>query len=132
LAPRAPARLKPGEGRRFAWTVGTAFLVLAVVVFWRGYAWASVIFTVFGGTLWLAGLALPERLGPLQAAWMKLAHAISRVTSPIVLAVVFFLVITPIGLVMRLGGRNPIRHQPVDSSFWFRRTGDASDLRRQF
>jgi hypothetical protein len=109
LAQRVPARLKPGGGEALRLDRGDiAFLVLAVVVFWRGYAWASVIFTVFGGTLWLAGLALPERLGPLQAAWMKLAHAISRVTSPIVLAVVFFLVITPIGLVMRLGGRNPI------------------------
>jgi hypothetical protein len=63
---------------------------------------------------------------------MALAHAISLVTTPVVLGIVFFVVITPIGFLMRLVRGSPIEHQPVQGSFWFRRADQHSDLRRQF
>lgn len=132
MAQGIPARLSATEGRSFAWTVGTAFLALAAVAWWRSRPLAYVVLGALGAVLWVAGLAVPGRLGPLKATWMRLAHAISLVTTPVFLGVVFFLVIAPIGLVMRLSGRSPIRHQPVESSFWFRRTDESSDLRRQF
>jgi len=76
------------------------------------------IFGVLGTVLLAAGAAIPARLGPVYRAWMGLAQAISRVTTPVFMGVVFFAVLTPMGLVMRLFGRNPIRHRAVNQSYW--------------
>jgi hypothetical protein len=79
-----------------------------------------------------AGLLVPGQLGPVQRAWMGLAHAISKVTTPIFMGVVFFIVLTPVGLVMRLFGRNPIHHRAIDRSYWAGRTDTRGGMTHQF
>jgi hypothetical protein len=114
-------------------TVGVAFLALTAVMIWRDHATAAKVTGSLGTLLILGGLLIPSRLGPVQAAWMGLAHAISKVTTPIFMGVVYFLVLAPVGVVMRLFGRNPMRHKPVEASLWkTRASGQGHDLRRQF
>jgi hypothetical protein len=124
LAGRVQARLSPGEGRKFGLTVGIAFWVLTAVLAWRGRTIAMWIMGSVGTALLFAGLVLPAYLGPVQRAWMGLAHAISRVTTPIFLGVTYFLVLGPVGLGMRLFGRNPLVHTPERDSYWVHRRGD--------
>jgi hypothetical protein len=79
------------------------------------------------------GVLLPAYMGPLYRLWMRFGLALSKVTTPIFMAIIFFVVITPIGLVARAVGHRPLR--PRDSaSLWRRRAeGDRkSDLQRQF
>ena len=134
LEARIPARLSPAEGRKFGVTVGIAFLVLAGLLrFWRHNETAGAITGVLGVLLIVGGLAVPAHLGPLQRAWMGLAHAISKVTTPIFMGIVFFLVLTPIGLVRRLFGRRSLVHREQDASFWAKPvSGGRSDMKRQF
>lgn len=129
-----PARLTPAEGRKFGLTVGIAFLVLGgLIYFWRHKETAGAVAGGLGALLVLAGLAVPTLLGPLQRAWMGLAHLISRVTTPIFMGVVFFLVITPIGLLRRLSGKRSLVHRERDGSFWMAPvSGGRSDMNRQF
>jgi len=127
------ARLTAREGRKFGLTVGVAFLALTALMIWREHTVAARVTGSLGSLLILGGLLIPSRLGPVQAAWMGLAHAISKVTTPIFMGVVYFLVLAPVGVVMRLFGRNPMRHKPADGSFWMTRdSGQGHDLRRQF
>ena len=133
MAAGIPARLSASEGRKFAFTVGGAFLVLAAVAWWRHRVLPVEIFGGLGALLAVAGIVAPARLGPLHRAWMGLAHAISKVTTPIFMAVVYFLVVTPIGLVMRLFGRQPLAHAERDGGFWIAPpSGGRSDLTHQF
>ena len=130
-----PARLSVAEGRRFALTVGGAFLVLAAVAWWRGRLPALAVFATIGVLLVLAGLAVPTRLGPVLRGWMALAHGLSRITTPIFLGVIFFLVLTPIGWLMRLFGRRPLARPAAAPSFWVPRPADArrsADMQHQF
>ena len=130
---RVRARLTTGEGRRFGLTVGVAFLALAALLVWREHAYAAWATGTLGALLVAAGLVLPTRLGPVQAAWMGFAAVLSKVTTPIFMSVVYFVVLTPTGFLMRLFGRRPLRHQPVDGGFWVTRaSGRGHDLRRQF
>jgi hypothetical protein len=125
--------LTAAEGRKFAFTVGLAFLVLAALTWWRGHPTLRTVFGMTGAVLLLAGAVAPDRLGPVYRGWMALAHAISKVTTPVFMGVVFFVVITPIGLVMRLVGRRPLRHKERDGGFWMApASGGRSDLQRQF
>jgi len=133
MAEGIPARLTPAEGRKFAFPVGAAFLVLAGISFWRGHQLPPKILGGLGGILLLAGLFVPASLGPVQRSWMALAHAISKVTTPIVLSLMYFLVFTPVGWVMRLAGRNPMKHAARDGSYWAPApSGGRSNLENQF
>jgi len=127
-------RLSSAEGRRFAFTVGAAFLVLGGVVWWRTQSLGAQLLGGLGLTLVTLGLVIPGHLGPLYRAWMGLALAISKVTTPIFMGIVFFLVITPIGFLMRLFGKRPLRYDPAAPSYWRPRpeAERRSDLTRQF
>jgi hypothetical protein len=127
--------LTAAEGRRFGLTVGGAFLVIAAVVWWRGQLTASTVLAALGAILSLAGLAVPTRLGPVERAWMQLAHAISRVTTPVVMAVMYFGVITPSAVLRRAFGANPLVHAPADGGFWKTRPPGrrrSQSMERQF
>ncbi len=133
LENRVPAGLTAAEGRKFAFTVGGAFLVLTAIVWWRQHPTLTMVFGSLAGVLGLLGLAVPTALGPVQRAWMGLAHLISKVTTPIFMGVVYFIVITPIGALMAAFGKRPLRVQRGET-YWKTRPADArrSDLTRQF
>jgi len=135
LATGIPARLSPAEGRKFGLTVGGAFLVITAILWWRGKHGAVPYVGGLGGLLILAGLLVPTMLGPVNRAWMGLAHLLSKVTTPIFMGVVYFVVITPIGVIMRLAGKNPLVHPPQGAGFWFDRGSDQPEpgrMERQF
>ena len=123
----------PRELRRFALAVGGAFALLGALLLWRGRG-AGWVLLLVGVALVAAGVVAPRRLGPVQRGWMRVALAISRVTTPIFMGIVYFLVLTPTGLVMRLAGRRPLARLPDATTFWVDRPpGERKgDLTRQF
>lgn len=134
MAHAVPARLTAAEGRRFAFTVGGAFVVLAGVAWWRDHHTLGIALGAVGATLGLLGLLVPVHLGPVNRAWMGLAILLSKVTTPLFMGLVFFVAILPISLVLRLLGRLPLRTSRTAATFWHERASEArrSDLTRQF
>lgn len=130
---RLSARLSAAEGRKFALTVGTAFLVLGSIVMWREHLRPATVLLGLGGVFWLLGLMVPSHLTGVHRAWMGLALLISKVTTPIFMGVVYFLVITPIGVLMQLLGKGPMRAR-AGATYWVPRepASRRSDLSRQF
>lgn len=123
------------EGRKFGLTVGGAFLVFAAISWWRGHTVADLVLATVGGVLVLAGLVIPTRLGPVERAWMGLALAISKVTTPIVMGVLYGLVLSPVGYLRRTLGGNPLVHAEQEKSFWRERKPGArrsASMQRQF
>ena len=133
MAASGPARLTPAEGRKFGLTLAAAFGVLAAITWWRGREYAPIVLGAVAGLFLLDGVLVPTRLGPVQRGWMGMAHAISKVTTPIFMGVVYFLVITPVGLLRRLFGANALRTAQGRASGWIdRRPTPRGDLTRQF
>lgn len=135
MAERVPARLTPSQGRRFALTVGGAFLIFAAIAYWRGHGTIALGLATLGAALSLAGLLIPTYLGPVERAWMAMAHAISKVTTPIVLGSMYLLVLTPVGILRRAIGGNPLTHERTEQGFWKARPSGArrtGSMRRQF
>lgn len=131
---RVPARLTPAEGRKFAFTVAAAFLLLGAFVWWRGHHTLATVFGALGGTLGVLGIIVPGQLGPLNRAWMGLALLISKVTTPIFMGVIYFIVITPISMLMRLFGKRFLGVPAGAASYWATRDPEKrrSNLTRQF
>ncbi len=133
MAARVPARLTRQEARRFGATLGPAFLALAVVVYWRKGITAAAPPATLGVILVLAAALVPQALAPVHRGWMALARTISKVTTPLVMGLMYFLVIAPVGLLRRSLGSSPLRRDPAATSFWLARdAGRHSDLNRQF
>ena len=100
--------------------VGGVLLALRLWWLYRGkFEIAGAVLTLIGSALVLFGVFAPRLLVIPRKGWMKLAEALAYVSSRVILALVFFLVLTPIGLVKRAMGWDPLyrRGSPRDS-FW--------------
>jgi len=114
--------------------VGLAFVAIGAVLLWRDHPTKAAVASGLGGALVLAGLAIPTLLGPVERAWMRLAGLISKVTTPIFMAIVYFLLITPTGYLRDLKGGSPIRRRRGESGWkqHSRATAQDKQMERQF
>jgi hypothetical protein len=129
-----PARLSTAELRRFGLLVGGAFATFAAIAWWRGRHVTATVLAVPAVLLIAGGLVVPSRMGPVYRAWMRLALALSKVTTPIFMGVVYFLVITPLGVIRRAAGRNSLKRPDAGGTYWVTRPAGErrSSLERQF
>ncbi len=135
MAKRVSAGLRPRQGRRFGLTLGTAFVALAALLWWKDREAGAVVTASIGVMLVAAGIAAPTTLLPVERAWMAFARAISKITTPLIMGAVYFLVIFPIGVLVRLFKGSPLEARPSDGSFWVSRSreeGQRGGMRRQF
>ena len=104
------------ELRKFGLTTGAIVAVLfggLIPWIWdfRYPTWPWIVFGILAAFAILA----PMLLQSVHRTWMRIGLAISKVTTPIVLGIVFFLVIMPFGIIIRLAGRDPL-HRNLESS----------------
>jgi len=126
LATGVSARLSAKELRRFGFTVAIPLALLAGLGVWRGH---TLFPSVLGGVAFALGvlaLLAPRFLRSVHKHWMQMAHALGWFNTRVLLGLVYFLVMTPIGMVMRLLGRDPLDRRLRDRpSYWVARTGQA-------
>ena len=106
--------------REFGLIVGGVFLLLSLWWLYRGkFPSVSAITLPLGAALVLLGLVIPKALVWPNRAWMALAEVLSFVMTRIILAFVFFAIVTPIGVVKRLFGWDPLhRRAGASDSYW--------------
>ena len=121
-----PARLSKAELRKFGLTVGAAFVALAAISRWRGHSTSSLVFGVIGALLIAGGGIVPAALAPVYAAWMALAKVLSKVTTPIFLGVMYFVIFTPVGVIKRAFGGNQLVREPKEGSYFIKRERKVS------
>ena len=123
LATRISARLSPKELRRFGITLGIPFSLLAALSAWRGHTILPTVFAGLAAILGVLTLLAPRYLGPVHKVWMGAANALGWFNTRLLLSLVYFLVMTPTGVVMRLLGRDPMDRRLKDRfSYWVERS----------
>ena len=120
--------------RGFGLTFAAVCGVIGVVRLVLGHAYAE---------WWLAAAALllalafawPSALAPLNRLWLRLGLVLYKVMNPLVMGLVFFTTVVPIGLVMRAFGKDPLRlrREPTAASYWIPREppGPEPDTMKQ-
>ena len=132
--------------RQFAvvWFVG--FGLIGLLVAWRKGAWdapgwhggwvAPLVLWAVAAVVGLVGYVLPRAVKPVYVVWMGIALPIGWLVTHLILAGIFYLVFTPIGLVFRLIGRDPLQRKfaPEAETYWIRRhpVDDMKRYLRQF
>jgi hypothetical protein len=123
------------SSRSFGFLFTLVFGLIGVTPWLRGgpvRLWAIAV----AGVLGLTALAVPRVLTPLSRLWLRLGLAMHRVVNPLVMGALFYLVVTPFGLVrqaMRKGLTPRLIKDPKASTYWIDRAGQpASRMDQQF
>ena len=79
------------------------------------------------------GLLNSKILSPLNKLWFKFGILLGKIISPVIMGIIFFLVVTPIGLVMRLLGKDVLNlRYNKNKSYWIEKDGPESKMKNQF
>ena len=127
------------SNRSFGLVFAAAMAALALLGGWRRGFERPAVWLTAAAALGFLGCALlaPRALAPLNRVWLRLGLLLHSVTSPVALGLLFYLVVTPLGLFARLLGKDFLRLQrnPGARTFWLNRPDAGStavSLRRQF
>ena len=120
--------IKLPSNKKFGIFFTTVFVIVTVYLLQDGL---SAIACFFAGLAAIfSGLAFikPEALLPMNRLWMHFGMVLGRIVSPVILGLIFFIIFTPAGLLMRLSGRDELRLKVKSaSSYWKeRQSGEPS------
>ena len=91
--------------------------------------WSIIISLIF----LILGLLNSKILAPLNKLWFKFGIFLGKIISPIIMGIIFFLVVTPIGLIMRIFGKDVLNLKyNKNKSYWIEKNGPKSKMKNQF
>ena len=114
------------------------FLAIVAWLVWRksGSTTAATVLVALGVVIAALGLTVPRLIRPLFIALMVINYPIGWVVTHIVMAIIFYLVVTPLAVIMKLTGRDPMerRFDPSVKTYWKERPTETDSSRyfRQF
>lgn len=107
------------DQRSFGLSVGGVCALLAGVFLWKGSAVSAALWAILAVALLVPAMTKPNLLRLPSAWWWRFARALGWVNARVLLSAFFFLVLTPVGLAMRLGGWDPLQRRRIArSSGW--------------
>ncbi|OAN53073.1 SxtJ family membrane protein [Magnetospirillum moscoviense] len=132
----AVTEVKIGSERSF----GLVFAVLfAIIALWPLKDGGEIRLWALGAAVafLVAALAAPRLLKPLNLLWFKFGMLLHHIVTPLVMGLLFFVTVTPVGLLMRATGKDPMRlkRDPAAASYWIERAppGPAPEtMKNQF
>lgn len=126
------SEVKGSSDRSFGFVFAAVFSVVAV---WSVPSEGEVAWWAAAVALGFATVAVyrPALLAPANRLWFRFGMALGRITTPLVLAIIFFGVLTPTALLMRATGRDALRLRRQEAgASWVRRDAGGTDMTQQF
>ena len=124
--------IKIGSNRSFGIVFFVVFLLIAIYPLINDgnlRLWSLIISIIF----LLLGLVNSKTLNPLNKIWFKFGIYLGKIISPLVMGIIFFLVVTPIGLIMRLLNKDLLYLKfNNNNSYWIEKSGPKSKMKNQF
>jgi hypothetical protein len=113
--------IPPSSDRSFCMVMAGAFLVIGLFMFWSTsqiHYWVFALSLIF----LVVGLLIPALFRPLNKAWLHFGMLLQKVVNPMILGLLFFGIFLPVGLVLRLSGKDPLYlKKPSGKSCWVAR-----------
>ena len=128
------SQVKIGSERSFGFVFSFVFLIVAcfplLVDGGELKTWSLLAAVVF---LFLA-ISIPQILKPLNILWFKFGFLLGKFVTPIIMAAMFFIVITPTGIILRLFNKDvlSLKINKLSDSYWVKRDIPVGDMKNQF
>ncbi len=114
--------------KKFGFFFTCVFALSAVYFHFKLNTYLSIIFLLSSALFLVLSIIAPSSLNYLNKAWYLLGLLLGRIVSPIILGIIFFLLITPTAIVMRLAGRDELRiKKRLSKSYWITRVPPGPD-----
>ena len=124
--------VKSSSNRSFGIVFFVVFLFIAIYPLnYNGEIrlWSIIISLIF----LILGLLRSKILTPLNILWFKFGIFLGKIVSPIIMGSIFFLVVTPIGILMRILGKDLLNLKyNLNKSYWIEKSGPKSKMKNQF
>ena len=124
--------IKVGSNKSFGIVFFVVFLLISLYPLLNNESirfWSLIISIIF----LVLGILNSSLLSPLNKLWFKFGILLGKIISPIIMGIIYFLVVTPIGLIMRLLGKDVLNLKYSDyKSYWIEKTGPKSKMKNQF
>ena len=124
--------IKQSSNRSFGIVFFVVFLIISIYPLIKNEdirVWSLIIASIF----LILGLNNSEILTPLNKLWFRFGLLLGKIISPLVMGIIFFIVVTPIGLIMRLLQKDLLKLRYNDNkSYWVEKTGPKSKMKNQF
>ena len=125
-------QIKVSSNKSFGIVFFIVFLIIALYPMIKDgdiRLWSLILSLIF----LILGLINSIILTPLNRLWFKFGIFLGKIASPIILGIIFFLVVTPTGLLLRLFGKDVINLKyNNNNSYWIKKTGPKSKMKDQF
>ena len=124
--------IKISSNRSFGVVFFIVFLLIALYPLLNNNEvrlWSLIISVIF----LILGILNSKILSPLNKIWFKFGLILGKIISPIIMGIIFFLVVTPIGFIMKLLGKDLINLKfNNEKSYWIEKSGPKSKMKNQF
>ena len=125
-------KIKLPTNRNFGIVFFVVFLIIAIWPILNENdirLWSLIISLIF----LILGIANSKLLTPLNKIWFKFGILLGKIVSPLVMGIIFFFVVTPIGVLMRIFGKDILNLKYNNNkSYWIEKTGPKSKMKNQF
>ena len=127
---------KKSDIRKFGITIGIILMIIAGFLFWKEKESYQIFLTV-GTILFVLGILVPAVLKPIYWIWMIFATILGWMMTRVILSLLFYIIITPIGLIPRFFGKQflELKWDKSKESYWNFRTNEhlkMEDYEKQF
>jgi len=124
------------SNRKFGFFFSLVFLILAGYFWWTSVEPLVACFIFLSGVFLLITLFKADLLLPLNRIWMRLGLVLGMIVSPVIMGIIFFGLFVPLGIIMRMFGRDELRLKTTSRpSHWRERSSEQTDVdafKRQF
>ena len=125
-------KIKIGSNRSFGIVFFVVFLIISI---WplldekELRYWSLIVSIIF----LILGILKSNILTPLNKAWFKFGILLGHIISPIIMAFIFFLIVTPISFIMKIFGKDILNlKKNNNSSYWIKKDKQSDSMRKQF
>ena len=124
--------IKIGSNRSFGLVFFVVFLLISIYPILKDgniRIWSLIISFIF----LVLGLLNSNVLSPLNKLWFRFGLLLGKIISPIIMGIIFFLVVTPIAIIMRLFKKDILNLEfKENNTYWIDKTGPKSKMKNQF
>ena len=125
-------KIKVSSNKSFGIVFSIFFLVISIYLFLNKYPfyyWSLFVSIIF----LILGLMNSKILSPLNLLWFKFGILIGKIVSPVVMSIIFFLVVTPISILLKIFGKDVLNLKfNNNKTYWIEKNGPKSNMKKQF
>ena len=121
------------EIRKFGFLIGGVLIAISIFMLWKTFNQYQLVF-IIGISFVLIGFFIPSILKPIYIIWMTFATILGWIMTRVILTILFYLIVTPIGLIARIFGVKflDLSWNENVKTYWNKRDGSVSDIEKQF